>query len=105
MTRYSRELSVIETLETDGTTKETSEETIKIGQEKVLDILCRFFLSSVLHIVGVGDWGEEEWELHQGGGPGQDSSSFGLANQQTFWFCPTFGNSKSLNFVFLRTRV
>ena len=34
-TRYSRELSVIETLETDGSTKETSEETIKIGREKV----------------------------------------------------------------------
>ena len=34
-TRYSRELSVSETLETDGSTKETSEETIKIGREKV----------------------------------------------------------------------
>ena len=34
-TRYSRELSVIETYETDGSTKETSEETIKIGREKV----------------------------------------------------------------------
>ena len=34
-TRYSRELTVIETLETDGSTKETSEETIKIGREKV----------------------------------------------------------------------
>ena len=35
-TRYSRQLSVVETLETDGTTKETSEETIKIGEEQVL---------------------------------------------------------------------
>ena len=34
-TRYSRQLSVVETLETDGTTKETSEETIKIGEEQV----------------------------------------------------------------------
>ena len=34
-TRYSREINVIETLETDGSTKETSEEKIKIGQEKV----------------------------------------------------------------------
>ena len=43
-TRYSREISVIETLETDGSTKETSEETIKIGQEKVcFVILDQFF--------------------------------------------------------------
>ena len=34
-TRYSRQLSVVETLETNGTTKETSEETIKIGEEQV----------------------------------------------------------------------
>ena len=34
-TRYSRQLSVVETLETGGTTKETSEETIKIGEEQV----------------------------------------------------------------------
>ena len=45
-TRYSRELTVIETLETDGSTKETSEETIKIGQEKV----CLFSLDQFVHI-------------------------------------------------------
>ena len=38
-THFSRELSVIETLETDGSTKETSEETIKIGQEKVCFVI------------------------------------------------------------------
>ena len=84
-TFYSRELSVIETLENDGSTKETSEETIKIGQEKVLNILCIF--CKVLCILGVGDWGEEGWELCQGGGPGQDSSFYGFVNHQSFWFC------------------
>ena len=92
-TRYSRQLSVIETLETDGTTKETSEETIKIGQEKVSVVVFEHFMHffgrivKVLCIVGTGDWGEERWELRQGGGPGQDSSSFGFANQQSFCFC------------------
>ena len=43
-TRYSRELSVIETLETDGSTKETSEETIKIGQEKVSVVVFEHFV-------------------------------------------------------------
>ena len=42
-TRYSRELSVIETLEADGTTKETSEETIKIGQEEVCFTILDYF--------------------------------------------------------------
>ena len=35
---------MVETLETDGTTKETSEETIKIGEEQVLSFLkCNNF--------------------------------------------------------------
>ena len=62
-TRYSRELSVIETLETDGSTKETSEETIKIGQEKVcfvifdhiMDILTTFLQFYVFHMKVVVD--------------------------------------------------
>ena len=62
-TRYSRELSVIETLETDGSTKETSEETIEIGQEKVcfvildhfVDILTEFLQFYVFHMKVVVD--------------------------------------------------
>ena len=42
-TRYSREINVIETLETDGSTKETSEEKIKIGQEKVCFVALKHF--------------------------------------------------------------
>ena len=42
-THFSRELSVIETLEADGTTKETSEETIKIGQEEVCLTILDYF--------------------------------------------------------------
>ena len=32
-TRYSRELSIIETIERDGVTKEVSEERVEIGEE------------------------------------------------------------------------
>ena len=42
-THFSRELSVIETLEADGTTKETSDETIKIGQEEVCLTILDYF--------------------------------------------------------------
>ena len=42
-THFSRELSVIETLEADGTTKETSEETIKIEQEEVCFTILDYF--------------------------------------------------------------
>ena len=43
---------VVETLETDGTTKETSEETIKIGEEQV--ILFFFFKYVNQYWRGVG---------------------------------------------------
>ena len=78
-THFSRELSVIETLEADGTTKETSDETIKIGQEEVcLTIILSISLTFLfLCILGVCQQREEGRELRQGGRPGQDSDFFG----------------------------
>ena len=63
---------------------------------RIVKVLCN---------VGAGDWGEEKWELREGGGPGQDSSSFCFGNQQSFWFCQLLKPAELLNFVLLRTRV
>ena len=105
-TRYSRELSVIETLETDGSTKETSEETIKIGQEKVcfvifdhiMDILTTFLQFYVFHMKVVVD------------GERIDGNSVREQVQVAislifFGNFSNFQKFKSLNFAFPRTGV